>query len=340
MQAIDARKTADLVEVNVEVIYADNNAVEQSVRLARIVQSSTEERPSAIIVEPVGTGMVQVAKRAIAVGVGWVILNREVDYIPDLRRQSSLAFGVSTDHQEIGRIQGRQIAALLPNGGIVLCIEGPGDAAQKRTKGMRATLPPNFQVRTVRGEWTEESACRSATAWLSLSVSQGASRRADRGPGRFDGDGREKSHSRKSSSWRARTLASSSVSGLRWITRNRPALGGHGRARRHGYQPLQRGPRGSTDGRGSSSRKAGPGMYIHRTEFLSLVGEFVTQSCLRLENFVPNEEERATPCPGSRLALSIFPEQLGPRAGGMPFLTRCQARRDTSCQGRASILQW
>lgn len=44
------------------MIYANNNAVEQSIKLAQIVQLSAEARPSAIIVEPVGTGMVQVQK--------------------------------------------------------------------------------------------------------------------------------------------------------------------------------------------------------------------------------------------------------------------------------------
>ncbi len=171
LQTTDAQQIAELVDVDVDVIYADNNAVEQSIKLAKIVQSSAEERPSAIIVEPVGTGMVQVAKRAVSIGMGWALLNRHVDYIGDLRKQSALVFAVSTDHEEIGRIQGRQIATLLPKGGVVLCIEGPGEAAQKRTDGMRATLPSSVQVRTVRGEWTEESACRAVGAWLALSVS-------------------------------------------------------------------------------------------------------------------------------------------------------------------------
>jgi ribose transport system substrate-binding protein len=171
LQATDAQQIAELVDVDIDVIYADNSAVEQSVKLAKIVQSNAGERPSAIIVEPVGTGMVQVAKRATS-GMGWALLNRHVDYIGDLRKQSALVFAVSTDHEGIGQIQGRQIATLLPNGGVVLCIEGPGEAAQKRTEGMRAMLPSNVQVRTVRGEWTEESACRAVGAWLALSISQ------------------------------------------------------------------------------------------------------------------------------------------------------------------------
>ena len=55
LQATDAQQIAELVDVDIDGIYADNSAAEQSVKLAKIVQSNAAERPSAIIVEPVGT---------------------------------------------------------------------------------------------------------------------------------------------------------------------------------------------------------------------------------------------------------------------------------------------
>src|SRR5690349_19787191 len=39
----------------------------------------------AIVLEPVGTGLPKVAQAAAAAQIGWVVLNREVDYIPGLR---------------------------------------------------------------------------------------------------------------------------------------------------------------------------------------------------------------------------------------------------------------
>jgi len=53
-------------------------------------------------------------------------------------------FVVVNDNHEIGRIQGRQLAALLPDGGSVLCIQGPSeaDASKLRTAGMYETKPP------------------------------------------------------------------------------------------------------------------------------------------------------------------------------------------------------
>jgi len=117
------------------------------------------------------------AQAAAAAQVGWVVLNREIDYIPELRSKSRVPiFAISTDHVEVGRIQGRQMAALLPNGGTVLYIEGPSgsSAAQQRTEGMEVTKPANVAVRKLKGQWTEESAYRSVSSWLRLPTSHTA----------------------------------------------------------------------------------------------------------------------------------------------------------------------
>jgi ribose transport system substrate-binding protein len=111
------------------------------------------------------------------VGIGWAVLNRDASYIPELRRSSSApVFAVSSDHLEIGRIQGRQIAALLPHGGSILCIQGPAEnsAAKDRTTGMQETKPWNIHVTFLRGQWTEDSALRAVRSWLKLSTSQRA----------------------------------------------------------------------------------------------------------------------------------------------------------------------
>jgi ribose transport system substrate-binding protein len=137
LQAADAEQTAQALGVELKNAFAKNDAVEQSTQLLRAMQSSPELRPNAIILKPVGTSMLQVARSAVSAGIGWAALNREVEYIQNLRTNSVPAFVVTSDHEEIGRIQGRQIAALLPRSGVVLHIEGPsGDISRKRTKGM------------------------------------------------------------------------------------------------------------------------------------------------------------------------------------------------------------
>src|ERR1041384_5305246 len=142
-QAASAEETVRRLNVDVQILYAENDAIVQSQQLLKIIQSNSDAHPDGIIFEPVGgTAMPQVAKAAAAAGIGWVVLNREVDYISELRRSYKVPiFSVSSDHEEIGRIQGKQLAALLPNGGFVFLVQGPSEslAAKQRTIGPPAT---------------------------------------------------------------------------------------------------------------------------------------------------------------------------------------------------------
>jgi ribose transport system substrate-binding protein len=178
-QARSAEDTARKLESEVEIIYAGDDAVHQSTELLKAIQKPAESRPDAIVVEPVGrTALPQVAGAASAAGIGWAVLNRRPDYLAELRRAAtSPVFAVSSDHAEIGRIQGRQFAALLPRGGSLLYIEGPSDSpsARMRTSGMLETKPANIQVTTLKARWTEEAAGRAVQSWLKLAIAQGAS---------------------------------------------------------------------------------------------------------------------------------------------------------------------
>jgi len=178
-QAQSAKETARKLGSDAEIVYADNDAVNQSTQLLKAIQSPVDFRPDAIVVEPVGrTALPQVARAASAAGIGWAVLNRRPDYLSDLRASATAPiFAVSSDHIEIGRIQGRQFAALLPEGGSVLYIEGPSQSssAQERTSGMLETKPSNIQVRMLKARWTEESAESAVQSWLKLATSQSAS---------------------------------------------------------------------------------------------------------------------------------------------------------------------
>ncbi|HSB74792.1 MAG TPA: substrate-binding domain-containing protein [Terriglobales bacterium] len=175
-QANSAKDAARRLNVDIQIIHADNDAISQSQQLLKVIQSSSGPRPDAIIFEPAGgTGLPQVGAAATAVGIGWVVLNREVEYIPELRRNCKApVFSITSDHEEIGRIQGRQFAALLPKGGFVLYIQGPSgsSAAQQRTSGMYETKPANVQVRTLKGKWTEVSSYQAVSSWLRLCTSR------------------------------------------------------------------------------------------------------------------------------------------------------------------------
>lgn len=175
-QAAAAEKAGRRLGVDVKIIHAGNDALAQSQQLLHYVQDSAVARPDAIMFEPAGgTAFPQVAKAAVGAGIGWVVLNHEVDYIAELRRAFKVpVFAISSDHEEVGKIQGAQFGALLPNGGSILYIEGPANssAAKERTAGMYMTKPATIHVKTMRANWTEESAYRTVSSWLRLRTSQ------------------------------------------------------------------------------------------------------------------------------------------------------------------------
>ncbi|HEX4380820.1 MAG TPA: sugar ABC transporter substrate-binding protein [Candidatus Acidoferrum sp.] len=176
-QAASAQESAKSLGIDAQIIFADNDAITQGTQILKIIQADPATRPDAIVCEPVGGPCLpQVARAAVQAGIPWVLLNREADYIPELRRNAPrlAIFSIGSDQKEVGRIQGLQLASLVRNGGGVLHIQGPSEnvTAKDRTTGMQATLPPHIPVTTLRGQWTEESAQRSVESWLRLNTSQ------------------------------------------------------------------------------------------------------------------------------------------------------------------------
>jgi ABC-type sugar transport system substrate-binding protein len=175
-QAAAAEKTGRRLGVDVQIVHANNDAVTQSQQLLHFIQGSAAARPDAIMLEPAGgTGFPQVARAAAAADIGWVVLNHDADYLSKLRLSCHVpVFSISADHEEVGKIQGMQFAALLPQGGSVLYLEGPANssAAQQRAAGMNRAKPANIQVKTLRANWTEQSAYHSVSSWLRLRTSQ------------------------------------------------------------------------------------------------------------------------------------------------------------------------
>jgi ribose transport system substrate-binding protein len=175
-QAKAAEETARRLNVDVRVIYAGGDAITQSQQLLKVIQSSDSPHPDAIVLEPAGgTALPHVANACVAAGIGWVVLNREADYLTELRRSSKVpAFCVSADHREVGRIQGQHMAILLPDGGTALYIQGPSTSsvARQRTMGMEQAKPKNLKLILLKGQWTEDSGYKSVSSWMHLSTSQ------------------------------------------------------------------------------------------------------------------------------------------------------------------------
>lgn len=172
-QTVAAKHAAQECEVDLQVVQTEHDAVMQSQEVLKLLHSPDGIRPDGILFEPVGTALAQAARIAATKGVGWVVLNRQVEYLSELRREfSTPLFCVTTNHDEVGRIQGEQIVKLLPRGGAVLYVHGPSDnkAAIRRAAAMQEAKPENVEVRVLKGLWTEESAFNAVRSWLKLNV--------------------------------------------------------------------------------------------------------------------------------------------------------------------------
>ncbi|HKE09006.1 MAG TPA: substrate-binding domain-containing protein [Candidatus Acidoferrum sp.] len=175
-QATAAKATAQLLGLELQVLQANDDSITQSQQLLEIIQSRPEDRPHALVVEPVtATGLRRVAEAAVAEGIAWIISNSDVDYIQTLSKGARApVFVVTQGQNEIGRLQGKQMAALLQEGGSVLMIEGPGmsSVAVQRHEGMESSRPRNLQLTTLRSKWGEEFACQTVASWLKLATSR------------------------------------------------------------------------------------------------------------------------------------------------------------------------
>jgi ribose transport system substrate-binding protein len=175
-QAAAAEEAATRLDVDLKVLFADGDSIHQSQQVLQFIQAKPEQRPDGIIFEPIGgPALWQAAQAAVDAGIAWAVLNKQVQYVKQLRLISKVpVFIVTNDNLEIGRIQGRQLAALLPNGSSILYIQGPseGDSCKLRTAGLSETKPANIQIKTMPASWTESSAFNAVKSWLHLFASQ------------------------------------------------------------------------------------------------------------------------------------------------------------------------
>ncbi|MET0555469.1 MAG: substrate-binding domain-containing protein [Vicinamibacteria bacterium] len=175
LQAADAKAAGARLGIEVETVFADNNAIQQIHQLFAFVHAPAERRPSAIVVEPVKSeGMERLARNAVKAGIGWILQQGGAAYLEKLRAENPAVpvASLSVDDAEIGRIQARQLQALLPRGGRVLMVQGPLDSppAIARFQGLQQGLGPSAITleSVLHGDWTSDSAQRAVGSWLRL----------------------------------------------------------------------------------------------------------------------------------------------------------------------------
>ena len=177
LQGEDAREAGRRLGLDVEVLFAEDNAVMQIQQLFRFLHAPEGERPAALLIHTrVADGLERVARNAARAGVGWLLLNRTEPYVDALRSEyPTLAVAaVTTDHVEIGRIHARQLSALCPDRSPVLYVQGPAEtpAARLRLEAFQeAARGRSYDLKVVNGEWTAASAEKAIAAWLRLKTS-------------------------------------------------------------------------------------------------------------------------------------------------------------------------
>ncbi len=172
--AEDGRRAAKAAGFVPEVVFSESNAILQIQQLFQYLRAPDGDRPVALVVMTVSArGAEKVAEAAVKEGIGWVLLNREGEYVANLRREAPKVpcFAVNVDYAEVGRIQGRILRALLPGGGPVLYVKGPPDtpSAAARHNGIEEALRgANVELKLVYGDWSAAGTTRSVQDWLRL----------------------------------------------------------------------------------------------------------------------------------------------------------------------------
>jgi len=167
-QAASAEEIARRLGLDLKIVFADNDAIQQSQPILEFIQTKSAAPPDGIILEPAGgAALPQAARAAETAGIGWVVLSCHADHLQELRKLNGVPiFALNSDSVEV--------AACLPNGGTALYLQGPSDSAtaKQRTDGLHAIKPANIQPKMMKAQWTEASAYKAITAWLRLSTSQ------------------------------------------------------------------------------------------------------------------------------------------------------------------------
>jgi ABC-type sugar transport system substrate-binding protein len=155
----------------VEVDSAQDDAGRQVAQITAAVENARSTNLVAVLVAPVRDDVMAPTVRAAAqAGVEWVMLNREAQFIEELRQQFTgrAIFAVTPEQAEIGRIHGQQVRTLMPSGGCVLCVTGPltASAARERLDGLKSVIADPYRLVTLNADWTSEGARLVLERWL------------------------------------------------------------------------------------------------------------------------------------------------------------------------------
>jgi ABC-type sugar transport system substrate-binding protein len=180
LQAEEGRNAAQKTRLELEVFSADDTAAQQSVQIVRFLHAHPQEQLAVVVMPVADIGHEQaiesLARKVLSQGVAWLVLNRDLAaHVLKMRAEfPQLPVGLITiDNHEVGRIQGRQVRALLAkNAGTVLCVLGNAltSAARDRRAGLLEILTSAVPVSEVEAMWSADSAGKVVARWLTSAI--------------------------------------------------------------------------------------------------------------------------------------------------------------------------
>ena len=178
--ADDAMRAAQRHGIPITVEFAEA-AVQRQLRQVRTATHAAEP-PDAVLIMPVQeAAFTDLSVAAVDGGIGWFWLSRSNGAHSELRARAPrvpVCF-ITPDQVEAGRLQGRQLAALLGDGGHALYVRGreSNESAQRRGAGFReALVRAGTRIRiaaSLEGHWSAADTAQTVADWLRKNVPAG-----------------------------------------------------------------------------------------------------------------------------------------------------------------------
>jgi ABC-type sugar transport system substrate-binding protein len=175
--ADDAEHAARRFGFALQVHSSRNQAVEQIQQIFATLRAPAGERPDGILVMPIhDQSLERVARFALGLGIPWVCLHRATGDLAALRTEFPevpLTL-VGPEQEECGRIQGRQLLAMFPQGARVLYVHGRSDnqSTKQRAAGLREVVDgsPVKVGEMIDGNWSTADTELAVGRWLKLLI--------------------------------------------------------------------------------------------------------------------------------------------------------------------------
>jgi len=173
LQAAEATAAATQGGIDARVVFSKNDPALQIQQISDAIGAPEGGRPLAVVAHTAGSfGFERVARAALEVGVGWVLVNDSPRFLDNLALEypGRLVAATCIQNEDVGRLLARMALKLCPEGGEVLTVEGPSAMAAtlQRRRGIEEGLRGSKLriVKTVTGDWTTAGAEKSVTSWL------------------------------------------------------------------------------------------------------------------------------------------------------------------------------